>query len=218
MLCTPPVPVTTVVAGPQGMTGPIGPTGPIGLRGSTGPAGVPGPTGVQGNIGLKGDQGATGVTGSPGSSNPLALFTGAFWSPSYPYSDQLNALVGDKIIDFGTIPFETGEYLFHLEMQVGWNGNPAGQNVKNGYCFIGNTLYDPDGPGTIRKFYWAAEKLGSFGYTYGDVHSYSHWFTGNINQGSNLYLQCNAEFYLLGAQLCVFNLPSYTITSPGFIN
>ena len=213
--CQPPVPVTTIVAGPQGPSGSTGATGIIGPRGATGPSGMQGPQGVQGVIGLMGMTGATGVQGIEGIGRPLAFYTGARWNPTYPYSNELNALVGNRILNLGVTPFNSGEFLFHLDMQIGWNGNPSGQNQKNGFCWIGEVMYAPDQ--AISTFPWARLKNGGSGFNYGEVESYSHWFTGTVTQGNSLYLQCTEEFYLLGAQLTAFYLPSYTINSPGFV-
>jgi Collagen triple helix repeat (20 copies) len=58
--CSPPVPITSIVQGPQGATGPTGPTGPIG---PLGPTGVTGPQGITGPFGPQGIQGPTGATG-----------------------------------------------------------------------------------------------------------------------------------------------------------
>lgn len=79
-LCQPPVPVTTIVAGPVGPTGPSGPTGPAGFgaTGSTGPSGpqgVPGPIGTNGATGSTGPAGegfigATGAAGASGATGP----------------------------------------------------------------------------------------------------------------------------------------------------
>lgn len=79
-LCQPPVPVTTIVAGPVGPTGPSGPTGPAGFgaTGSTGPSGpqgVPGPIGTNGATGSTGPAGegfigATGPAGASGATGP----------------------------------------------------------------------------------------------------------------------------------------------------
>lgn len=213
-LCTPPTPVVTVVAGPQGPSGPIGPSGLLGPRGMTGMTGVMGPSGPKGDIGLQGNTGATGATGAAGSSAPLAFFSGAFWTPGTPYSNDLNSLPANKILDFGTIPFSTGFYLFHLEAQIGWNGN--GNTYQNGTFDLAEAIGDP---GAIRHtFYWSRLKVGGAGYNYGTVQSYSHWLSTGVTQGNHLYLIASNDAFLIGGQLTVFPNATYEISSPGFIN
>lgn len=211
--CSPPVPVPTIVAGPQGATGPQGPTGPQGLRGSTGPTGALGPTGPQGQIGLQGITGATGATGPQGTTSILGFFTGYCWSPAMPYTNAINSLSANKILDFGTVPFADGEYLFHLAMQIGWNAGSNGPNNLNGSVSFASPL------GTaLADFRWGRVKAGSNGHGYGEVEGYAHWFKASVQQGQNLYLQTSGDFYLIGAQLSVFNLPTYVVVSPGFVS
>lgn len=208
--CSPPIPVPTIVAGPQGATGPAGPTGVQGLRGSTGPTGPLGPTGPQGSIGLQGITGATGATGPAGVTNILAFFTGYCWSPAYPYTDAITNLTSNKILDFGAVPFTGGEYLFHLEMQIGWSYTPNGPNNKNGYINFCQPLGTP-----LVNFKWGRVKAGSTGHGYGEVESYGHWFKATVQQGQNLFLQTGGDFYLVGGTLTVYNMPTYLVISPG---
>ena len=217
MICQPPTPVTTVVAGPQGATGPTGAQGATGLRGVSGPVGPQGITGPQGPIGLKGDTGATGQTGPAGSSAPVAFFVGQFWSPSNdtPYSSQLVSYSNARTtFNMGNVPFASGQYLFHLDIQIGWNGNPAGQNQRNGWLWI-SQIEANDQTGYIAKFPWARIKNGGAGYNYGEVESYSHQFIGTLAQGQNLFVEGSDDGpFLLGAQLTIFNVPDYVINMP----
>ena len=66
--CTPPVPVTTFIAGPAGPTGVSGATGPIGQTGPQGPAGAAANRGGTGSTGSTGPQGTQGITGATGAS------------------------------------------------------------------------------------------------------------------------------------------------------
>jgi hypothetical protein len=212
MICQPPVPVTTVVAGPQGPTGPTGPQGPVGPRGFTGVTGQSGVQGVQGPQGLRGVTGPQGATGIAGDANPLAFFTGAYWNPVYPYADALNALTAEKIINFGAVPFNSGTYLFHFEIQVAWNANGGD---TSGDLFITQNIGEGEIGLKAIPFAKLTRNVGNV--VYGTVESYSIWATLDITQGLSLYLKGNQQL-LIGAQCVVFNLPSYTITSPGFIN
>lgn len=217
MICQPPTPVVTVVAGPQGATGPQGASGLIGPRGFTGFPGPQGATGPQGPIGLMGQTGPQGPQGVAGSSSPLAFFEGAIWAPTFPYSSELNSYFNARrTLDLGTVPFSNGQYLIHLEMQIGWNGNPAGQNQRNGFAWIGQVQADPNQ--AIKTFYWTRIKNGGAGFSYGEVESYSHWFVGTLSQSSNLFVETSDDGpFLLGAQVAVFNPASYTIAANGFI-
>lgn len=212
MICQPPTPVTTVVAGPQGPTGPTGAQGVTGLRGPSGPTGPQGATGPQGPIGLKGDTGATGQTGPAGSSAPVAVFTGKFWDPSFPYSTELLGYSNARsTINLGNVPFASGQYLFQLDVQIAWNGNPAGQNQRNGWLWI-SQIEANDQDGYIKKFPWTRIKNGGAGYNYGEVESYSHTFIGTLVQGQNLFVESSDDGpFLLGAQLAIFNVPDYVI-------
>lgn len=170
-----------------------------------------GSTGPQGTIGLQGATGIAGPTGPAGTSAILAFFTGYFWSPAMPYTNAINSLTANKILDFGTVPFASGEYLFHIEMQIGWNPGAGGANSLNGSVDFCNGLGNPVG-----SFRWGRMKTGSNGHGYGEVESYGHWLKASVTQGNNLYLQTSGDFYLIGAQLSVLNLPTFVITSPGF--
>lgn len=205
--CTPPVPIATIVAGPIGPTGPQGPTGPAGF-GVTGPTGATGIQGQPGPIGANGPGGATGATGVSGA--PVALFTGAFWEPSNA-SAQIPYLQGSRVLDFGEVTFAGGNYLFSLKMQIGWNAGAVGPNNLNGSVDV------MDGPTNIKTLKWGLSKTGDSGYQYGVAESFDFWFIGNITNGQNLKLICNNQFYLVGAQLVAFTLPTNIITSPGFI-
>jgi hypothetical protein len=176
--------------------GVTGPTGPTGLQGIPGPIGANGTTGVSG---------ATGASGAP-----VALFTGVIWNPSVP-TDGIEALQGSRVLDFGTVNFNSGDYLFSLKMQIGWNAGAVGPNNLNGSVdFI-------DGTVTRNVFKWGRSKSEASGYQYGVAEAYDFWFIATITNGQNVRLVASDQFYLLGAQLVAFPLPTNTITSPGFI-
>ena len=191
--CAPPVLISQIVAGPVGPSGPMGPTGPAGY-GVTGPAGETGPQGQPGPIGANGQTGATGATGPSGA--PVAIYSGVVWNPAVPTSDLSN-LSGSRVLDFGTTNFASGNYLFSLKMQIGWNGGAVGPNNLNG------TVKFMDGT-TVRNQYGVAE-------------SYDFWFMATVTNGQNVTITASDQFYLLGAQLVAFVQPTNIITSPGFI-
>lgn len=206
-LCSPPVPVVTIVGGPVGPTGATGPSGPAGF-GVTGPTGATGAQGVPGPIGANGVTGATGATGPSGA--PVALFTGVYWNPTSATAD-LAALQGSRVMDLGTVSFSSGNYLFSLKMQIGWNGGAVGPNDLNG------SVDFMDGTVLRQTFKWGRLKTEATGYQYGVAQSYDFWFITTITNGQDLRLICSNQFYLLGAQLVAFPLPVNTVTSPGFI-
>ena len=197
----------TGASGATGLIGPSGPNGDIGPTGATGPLGPPGLTGMTG---------PSGPTGPQGLMSMIAFFTGVRWNPGYPYAGVFSGLTDQLVLDFGQAPFATGTYLFHLEVQLGWSGVPNGSYQRNG------TLRFYDGgvssANLKRQIEWAMTKQGGAGFGYGDTHSYGHWFTADVTQGNHINLAAGAQTYLLGAQLAVYNLPSYVITSPGFTN
>lgn len=206
-LCSPPVPVVTIVGGPVGPTGATGPSGPAGF-GVTGPTGPSGAQGIPGPIGSNGATGATGPSGASGA--PIAFFTGAYWDPTVATAD-LAALQGARVLDFGTVNFNSGNYLFSLKMQIGWNGGAVGPNDLNG------SVDFMDGTTLRQTFKWGRSKSEASGYQYGVAQSYDFWFITTVTNGQDLRLNCSSQFYLLGAQLTAFPVPTNIITSPGFI-
>src|SRR4051812_44109886 len=103
-ICSPPVPVATIVAGPVGPTGATGPTGVQGDDGVSGPTGPSGATGPLGPIGLAGITGATGPSGPAGTSSLAAFFLGSIWGPSAPFTTAIAALPDQVTIDLGVNP------------------------------------------------------------------------------------------------------------------
>lgn len=206
-LCAPPIPYVQIVAGPVGPTGATGPAGPAGF-GVTGPTGATGAQGIPGPIGANGQTGATGPAGASGA--PIAFFTGAVWNPDNAAAD-LAVLAGSRVLDFGTVNFASGTYLFSLKMQIGWNGGAIGPNDLNGNVkFL-------DGVTLRQTFKWGRSKSEAAGYQYGVAEAYDFWFIADITNGNNLKLTASDQFYLLGAQLAVFPQATNVITSPGFI-
>lgn len=206
-LCAPPVPVVTIVAGPVGPTGATGPSGPAGF-GVTGPTGPTGAQGIPGPIGANGTTGATGATGPSGA--PVAFFTGVTWDPASATTDLAN-LQGGRVLDFGAVNFTGGSYLFSLKMQIGWNAGAVGPNDLNG------SVDFQDGTTVVKTIKWGRSKSEASGYQYGVAESYDFWFIATVTNGQNLRLSCSPQFYLLGAQLTAFPVPTNVITSPGFI-
>ncbi len=205
--CGPPQVVAAIVAGPVGPTGPTGPEGPSGF-GVTGPEGPTGPQGVPGAIGLIGASGPTGPAGTNGA--PIGFFTGVIWNPAVP-TTELAALVGARTLDFGAVPFASGSYLFSLKMQIGWNAGAVGPNNLNGTAML------LDNTTVLQTVSWGRAKSEADGYQYADVQSLDFWFLATVTAGNSLYLKASAQFYLLGAQLTAFQLPTNIISSPGFI-
>lgn len=205
--CAPPVLISQIVAGPVGPSGPMGPTGPAGY-GVTGPAGQTGPQGQPGPIGANGQTGATGPTGPSGA--PVAIYSGVVWNPAVP-TDDIAALAGSRVLDFGTTNFSSGNYLFSLKMQIGWNAGAVGPNNLNG------TVKFMDGTTVRNTFSWGRLKTQDAGYQYGVAESYDFWFMATVTNGQNVTITASDQFYLLGAQLVAFVQPTNIITSPGFI-
>ena len=202
--CSPPVPITTLVNGPVGATGATGPQGPAGF-GVTGVTGPTGPAGQAGPVGPRGVSGLVGATGASGA--PVAFFPGAVWEPTLA-SDALKVLQGSRTINFGTTPF-SGNYLFSLKMQIGWNGGDVGPNGLNG------TVTFNDGVFVRNTFNWGRTKDGLSGYQYGVAESFDFWFLATVTQGSNLTLGASDQFYLLGAQLVMFAQPATIVGGAG---
>jgi len=207
-LCTPPVPIVTIVAGPVGPTGATGPSGPAGF-GVTGPTGATGSQGIPGPIGSQGSQGVTGAAGSNGT--PVAFFIGAVWNPDVA-SDDLQVLQGSRVLDFGTVNFTSGDYLFSLKMQIGWNAGAVGPNGLDGSVTLN------DGSTVRQTFKWGRTKTGESGYQYGVAEGFDFWFVTTVTNGQNIRLAASDQFYLLGAQLTAFPVPSNVIAGPGFIS
>ena len=205
--CAPPVLISQIVAGPVGPSGPMGPTGPAGY-GVTGPAGETGPQGQPGPIGANGQTGVTGATGPSGA--PVAIYSGVVWNPAVPTND-LAALAGSRVLDFGTTNYSSGNYLFSLKMQIGWNAGAVGPNNLNG------TVLFMDGTTVRNTFSWGRLKTQDAGYQYGVAESYDFWFMATVTNGQNATITASDQFYLLGAQLVAFVQPTNIITSPGFI-
>ena len=136
-LCSPPIPVTTIVAGPQGPTGPQGPQGLIGPTGPVGVAGPSGATGPLGPIGLVGQTGPVGPTGPIGSSAPVAFFSGFKWGPAAPYHNGIiGGIAQNLLMSLGAIPFATGQYLVHLNVQLVWNSQTNGTSYWDGNLYL----------------------------------------------------------------------------------
>jgi hypothetical protein len=115
------------------------------------------------------------------------------------------------VLNFGNVPFASGAYLFSLKMQVGWNAGAAGANDLNGNAqLFDNTV-------SVQTLNWARGKTGTDGYGYSDVQGLDFWFLASVTQSNAVYLKASGQFYLLGAQLTVFPVPTNVITSPGFI-
>lgn len=206
--CAPPIPIATIVAGPVGPSGPMGPTGPAGW-GVTGPTGASGVQGQPGPIGANGQTGATGATGPSGA--PVAFFTGVSWDPEVA-TTSLQVLQGSRVLDFGTVNFTTGDYLFSLKMQIGWNAGAVGPNELNG------SVNFSDGTTLRKTIKWGRTKTELAGYQYGVAESYDFWFITTVTNAQNIRLTCSDQFYLLGAQLTAFPVPTNVVTSPGFIS
>ena len=212
-VCTPPVPVTTIVAGPQGPSGATGPSGPQGNRGLVGSTGPTGMTGPQGPLGLQGLHGATGATGPAGTSSILAYFTGHQWNPTLPYNGVIPTMTGNQILNMGQIPFASAGYICDFKIQFAYlGGTPnAGSGIDgdlNIQVGLGNT---------VATIHWGM--ANSSATTIGVVQGYSHSILLPLTQGSNIYLSTSANFLLVGAQLSVYNYQgtgTYIINSPGW--
>jgi len=207
-MCQPPMPVTTIVAGPIGATGPTGPEGPTGFGVSgasapTGPAGVPGPIG---------SNGATGATGAAGSNGPpIAFFTGVVPSVTPPDTStaQIIALQKNRTIDMGSNSLATNVYLVCLTVQHGWPPfGSEGVNTFNGACdLMGGTT-------VLASIPWGVISPVAMG----SAQSMAVWFRVTLTLGDQIFVKANTDFYLQGAQLAVFQDATNVVTSPGWIS
>lgn len=202
-MCSPPVSVTTVVAGPQGPSGATGPTGAIGPVGASGATGATGATGPLGPIGLQGITGATGVQGPSGASSMIGFFPGVFWTPNAPYSTALAALTDQKTINLGAVQFASGQYVLDVRMQIGWVPGAAGANSLNG------TVQLMDGATLRHTIVWARLKTGTTGHGYGTLQEYGFAAVTTLTQGAELKLVASAQMYIVGAQVSAFQVPPY---------
>lgn len=211
-MCSPPVPVSTVVAGPQGPTGPSGPQGLIGPTGPSGVAGPSGATGPLGPIGLVGQTGPTGATGPAGSSAPVAFFSGFKWQPAPPFSNALGTLTVNVLMAMGAIPIASGRYLIHIEVQVAWNSLAVGISAWNGTWEL-RQRFDAGTFDTLYLADFARRNDDNGRQGDGTVQSLSFWVvTNNLKQNWALELQASGDCYPVGCQVTVFNPPSYVIT------
>lgn len=202
--CAPPQEVTTIVAGPVGPTGASGATGAAGF-GVTGPTGPTGPQGVPGPIGQGGVTGATGTNGTNGP--PLAFFTGVLWNPATP-TDAIAAATTGGVIDLGPNPLPTAVYLCVLTVQHGWP--PSGTDGVNNF---NGSVQLMNGTDVAQDLPWGAitpQIMGS-------SQTMAVAFRATLTLSRELYVKATGNFYLLGAQLTVFQDASNIITSPGFI-
>jgi hypothetical protein len=211
-ICTPPVPVTTIVGGPQGATGPTGPIGPQGIAGPTGATGLLGPTGPFGPQGFVGGTGVQGPTG-PADTSVIAFFTGAQWEPSFPFSNVINAGMSfNQTIDFGQWPAASGTFLFELFMQIAWKSH----GLPTDGTFIFSVGAFPNS-NIQNVFQWACSGNATASTTnLGTAQGFPFSFQATLNQGDHLYVNATS-CYLLGAQLVALRNPPYVVVSPGFI-
>lgn len=218
--CRPPSLIPTIVAGPVGPTGPQGVVGPDGPTGPQGLLGATGPTGPLGPIGLKGDTGSTGATGPMGNGAPACYFTGAQFWPSSPYTSAIATVPSQRLCKLGAIPVADGEYIVTLVMQIAWNGGGQGaQNNQSGDLFV--RMRESSSAFTdIYQVKWGRLKQGAGTAIpeYGTVQSYTHQFKAVLKQGQNLELQCGSNFFLVGAQCTIDNVPAYVVSSQGFVD
>jgi hypothetical protein len=160
---------------------------------------------------LTGQTGPSGPTGPAGSSAPVAVFVGYKWGPDAPYTNALLTIAQNVLMSLGAIPFATGTYLIHLEMQVAWHSQQVGVNTWNGDIQL-NQRFDP---GTYQTLYDA--KFGRINSDNGRqgngvIESLGYWFVANnVEQNWNLELQASGDAYPVGCQVTIFNVPSYVI-------
>ena len=164
--------------------------------------------------------GPTGPTGPIGPvGGPVAFFTGAVWAPTGPGggATALQALQSGRVLDFGVFPAGSGAYLFHLAMQVGFY-TVAGGSTQNGTVQLlqsGSTLVTfpwamINTPWTTTGPYVAPSQIGA-------SPGLDFWFQATVANGGDIQLKAFNNFYLLGAQLTCFSLPT-VVTSPGFLS
>jgi hypothetical protein len=114
-------------------------------------------------------------------------------------------------IDLGQNPLATGTYLIQLTMQVGWNSTNAGPLVQDGFAQY------VDGTNVVETFPWGLFKNITDPNGMGTAASYTFFFQATITSANEQWIKTQGNFYLLGAQVVIFTLPTYVITSPGFV-
>ena len=200
---------TLIVAGPIGATGPSGAAG-ASVQGATGPTGPSGSQGVPGPIGPQGASGATGAPGSGGA--PFAFFSGALWSNTVSQANDVQNPTYGRSLNFGTIPFASGSYIFVLIARVA-NAVAAGA----GSVALNGEIDLLNGQAVVQAIPTAfTSNLGPSGAIAFDK-TVSRIFQATVTNGNVLYLTANQYAALLEATLLVFPLATNMIPSPGFI-
>ena len=144
----------------------------------------------------------------------VGFFTGSIWNPVAPYNGILNAPRDQLVMDFGIVPFSTGDYIVDVAIQMLWSGFPTGNIEKDGIIYFYSTgVQIAQLEMTFRKQNVAAESV-----KYGAAFGYAHKFKAHLSQGGHLTMQAGGNIFLLGAQASVFTLPPYVVVSPGFTN
>ena len=225
--CGPPAMTNIITTGPQGVPGKSAYQVwlDLGFEGTEqdfidslqGTNGINGDKGDKGDTGPQGNTGATGAMGPAGAGLPIAYFTGAVWAPPEPYTNAIIGMKDFRTLKFGQIPFTTGRYLCHLNAQIGWNGSNAGPSDFSGDAWL-KVVRDSSYWTEPLHMRFGRTKQGTSGYAYGTVQGYSHSFMADLTQGWTIEIACGAAFYLIGAQLTIFNPPGYVINSPGFVD
>jgi len=114
----------------------------------------------------------------------------------------------------GQNPLPTGQYLFTLTMQIGWNnsGGPLGQNGSVSHV-------DGSAQGSLSPFTapWGQFSTLSSQFGTGAAASYTFQYIGTITNGNEQWLKALGPLYLLGASLRVDAVPQNVVNSPGFV-
>lgn len=184
----------------QGNTGTVadflaalkGPRGAIGLRGESGPPG------------LHSDALPAVSNGKDGMEHPVAYFTGARFHVDTiaDACDKLTLLSGSRRLDLGTVPFKSGTYLLHLNLQFAWTGQVAGD--LNGNCWV----YQDETP--LFEIDWGRLHRGT-GWNFGTIATLNDAFVATVTEGASLSLRASAAFILVGGSLSVFSNPNYVV-------
>lgn len=115
-----------------------------------------------------------------------------------------------RTIDMGQNPLATGPYTFILTLQIGWDSR-NGPLDQNGFAQL------VDGTNPIFTMPWGLFNSSSAATGEGTAASYTFIFTASMTNDNEIFIKTQGNFYLLGASMLVFPVPTNVVTSPGFV-
>jgi hypothetical protein len=129
------------------------------------------------------------------------------WAPVTP-TDAISSAVTGGVIDLGANPLPTSVYLCVLTVQHGWP--PSGSSGINNYNGSVQLMQDVTVTQDLPWGVITPQEMGS-------SQTMAVAFRATLTNATELYVKATGNFYLLGAQLTVFQDATNTITSPGFV-